>query len=155
MFPRANYQRWSPRRRPWPRGHILKSLALASKPQVLENCPVLGSRTALFFEPLKFCWKTAETLRKICEDLFFVFLKLRSPEKKFFEDLFRLKKFFEDLFFSFLENTWACVLGWPWPRNFFVSLASSLLSSTPSLLIICQGSRDFSKTTIALVFTER
>ena len=32
-------QRWSPR------GHILKSLALASKPQVLENCPVLGSRT--------------------------------------------------------------------------------------------------------------
>ena len=50
-----NYdQRWSPRRRPWPRGrprkHILKSLALASKPQVLENCPVLGSRTAVFFE---------------------------------------------------------------------------------------------------------
>ena len=28
-------QRWSPRGRPWPRGHILKSLALASKPQVL------------------------------------------------------------------------------------------------------------------------
>ena len=62
------YQRWSPRGRPWPRGrprgHILKSLALASKvkslalasrPQVLENCPVLGSRTALFFELLKFC----------------------------------------------------------------------------------------------------
>ena len=47
------YQRWSPRGRPWPRGrprgHILKSLALASKPQVLENWPVLGSRTPLFF----------------------------------------------------------------------------------------------------------
>ena len=52
------YQRWSPR------GHILKSLALASKVkslalasrlQVLENWPVLGSRTALFFELLKFC----------------------------------------------------------------------------------------------------
>ena len=51
-------QRWSPR------GYILKSLALASKvkslalasrPQVLENWPVLGSRTALFFELLKFC----------------------------------------------------------------------------------------------------
>ena len=42
-------QRWSPR------GHILKSLALASRPQVLENWPVLGSRTALFFELLKFC----------------------------------------------------------------------------------------------------
>ena len=47
-----------------PRGHILKSVALASKvkslafslkPQVLENWPVLGSRTALFFELLKFC----------------------------------------------------------------------------------------------------
>ena len=51
-------QRWSPR------GQILKSLALASKvkflalasrPQVLENWPVLGSRTALFFGTLKFC----------------------------------------------------------------------------------------------------
>ena len=58
------YQRWSPRGRPWPRGrprgHILKSLAskvksLASRPQVRENWPVLGSRTALFFELLKFC----------------------------------------------------------------------------------------------------
>ena len=60
-------QRWSPRGRPWPRerprGQILKSLALASKvkslalasrPQVLENWPVLGSRTALVFELLKF-----------------------------------------------------------------------------------------------------
>ena len=51
-------QRWSPRERPWPRGcprgHILKSLALASRPQVLENWPVLGSRTALFFGMLKF-----------------------------------------------------------------------------------------------------
>ena len=56
--------------RPWPRGHILKSLSLASKPQVLENCPVLGSRTAQFFEQLKFRWKTTETSRKICEHLF-------------------------------------------------------------------------------------
>ena len=56
------FQRWSPR------GHILKSLALAlaskvkslalalaSRPQVLENWPVLGSRTARFFGMLKFC----------------------------------------------------------------------------------------------------
>ena len=50
-----NKQRWSPRGRPWPRGQILKSLALASRPQVLENWPVLGSRTALFFWKLKFC----------------------------------------------------------------------------------------------------
>ena len=69
MQPKINqsyFQRWSPRGRPWPRGrlrgHILKSLALASKvkslaskPQVLENWPVLGSRTAVFFELLKFC----------------------------------------------------------------------------------------------------
>ena len=63
-------QRWSPRGRPWPRGRprgqILKSLALASKvkslalalasrPQVLETWPVLGSRTALFFGKLNFC----------------------------------------------------------------------------------------------------
>ena len=80
-------QRWSPRGRPWPRGrprgHILKSLALAlaskvkslalalaSKPQVLENCPVLGSRTILFFKQLKFRWKALETSRKICEHFF-------------------------------------------------------------------------------------
>ena len=48
----------------------VKSLALASKPQVLEHCPVLGSRTALFFEQLKFCSKTPETSRKICEHFF-------------------------------------------------------------------------------------
>ena len=52
-------QRWSPRGLPWPRGrpqgHIFKSLALASRPQVLEHWPVLGSRTAVFFKLLKFC----------------------------------------------------------------------------------------------------
>ena len=52
QFTFLDNQRWSPRGRSWPRGrppgHILKSLALASRPQVLKNCPVLGSRTALF-----------------------------------------------------------------------------------------------------------
>ena len=61
-------QRWSPRGRPWPRGRprgqILKSLALASRPQVLENWPVLGSRTALFFELLKFCGALEKFFRK-------------------------------------------------------------------------------------------
>ena len=62
------HRRWSPRGRPWPRarprGHILKSLALASKPQVLGlglealgprklACPRLEDST--IFEPLKFC----------------------------------------------------------------------------------------------------
>ena len=72
LFDCCKNQRWSPRGRPWPRehprGHIFKSLA--SKPQVLKNRPVLGSRTALFFEPLKFCWKTPEMSWRICEDLF-------------------------------------------------------------------------------------
>ena len=56
---------------PWPRS--LKSLA--SKSQVLVNCLFLGSRTALFFELLKFCWKTPETSRKYCKYLF-CFLQL-------------------------------------------------------------------------------
>ena len=120
-----NHQRWSPR------GHILKSLALASKPQVLENCPVLGSRTALFFEPLKFCWKMQETSRKICNNLF-GFPPLEITWKIFLKTFFFFeiswKKFFEDFF---LENTCICVLGLeracprkgcplPWPRIFFV-----------------------------------
>ena len=57
----SKLQRWSPR------GHILKSFALASKPQVLGlglealgprklPCPRLEDST--IFEPLKFCWKT-------------------------------------------------------------------------------------------------
>ena len=62
------YQRWSPRGRPWPRGHILKSLALASRPQVLENWPVLSSRTALFFDLLKICG----ALEKLFGKRFFV-----------------------------------------------------------------------------------
>ena len=80
-------QRWNPRERPWPRGHILKSLAskvkslaFAPKPQVLENWPVLGSRTALFFELLKFCGAP----ESFCEYLFF----LRSPEKFFWKTFF-------------------------------------------------------------------
>ena len=48
----------------------LKVKSLASKPQVLENSPVLGSRTALFFKPLKFCLKTPEISWKIYEDLY-------------------------------------------------------------------------------------
>ena len=84
--PKILSQRWSPRGRPWhqgrPRGHILKSFNLASKSQVLKNCPVLGSRTALFFVPLKCCWKTPETLRKICRP-FFVFRNCKSAEKNF------------------------------------------------------------------------
>ena len=111
------HQRWSPRGRPWPRGrprgHILKSLALASKvkslalalasrPQVLENWPVLGSRTARFFGKLKFCGALekcfgkrllVKTAWKIFVKTFFFFFFF------FFGD--RLKNFCEDLFFFF------------------------------------------------------
>ena len=100
-------------------------LGLEASPQVLENCPVLGSRTALFFEPLKFCWKTPETLRKICEDLFFVLLNCISREK-FVEDLF----FWRTLAPVSLASS-TPVLGlervfprkgcsWAWPRIFCV-----------------------------------
>ena len=129
----------------------MKSLALASKPQVLENCPVIGSRTALFFEALKFCWKAPETSQKICKDLF-LFSSSGNCLKKIFEDLFCLKKIFEDLFLRSLEKIFSrpffwrtlapvsMVLGldlervctWPWPRNFFcvLGLAPCVLDST-------------------------
>ena len=71
-------QRWSSR------GHILKSLV--SKPQVLENCPVLDSKTALFFESLK--------LRRL-------------PEKSFCRPCFfgdRLKIFLKTFFWITLAS---------------------------------------------------
>ena len=104
-------QRWSLRGRPWPRGHILKSLAsevksmaLASKSQVLKNCPVLGLRTELYFEPLKFCRKTSETSRKICEDLF-CFPRLEIAWKNF------LRLFFENARPCVLDLGFFCVIG--------------------------------------------
>ena len=67
-------QRWSPR------GHILKSLA--SKLQILENCSVLGSRTAVFLEFLKFC-RSFFVKKNLFFWRFFDFIFLRTPEKKF------------------------------------------------------------------------
>ena len=101
----------------------VKSLALASRPQVLENWPVLGSRTALFFGKLKFCGAVEKffgkrffveiALKNFCEDLFF-----------FFGD--RLKNFCEDLFFfCFWRALALCVLG-PWPRECLSSERLSL-----------------------------
>ena len=110
----------------------------ASSPRKLP-CPRLKDSST--FKPLTFCWKTTETLRKICEDLFW-FSSIEDCLKKNFEDLF------------FWENTCACVLcTWPWSRaflslasggsvlegavltsDFFVSLASSFVSSTLPLI---------------------
>ena len=98
------------------------SLSLASKPQVLENCPVLGFRTAVIFELSRFC---------------------RSPEKNF-EDFFfgehlRLCPWSLVLAPSIpvlgLERVcpqkgcpwpWIFLCPWPWPRA---------VSSTPPLVI--------------------
>ena len=98
-------QRWSPR------GHILKSSA--SNPQVLEKCLVLGSRTALFFEWLKFC---------------------RSAEK-----CFSRRFFFEiagEIFLKtfIFENTCVRVLRpWPWPRAFLSLALASDFFCVPGL----------------------
>ena len=114
-------QRWCPRGRPWPRGrprgHILKSLAskvksLASRLQVLENWPVLGSKTALlnvFF---------GDRLKIFCEDLFF-------------REHLRLCPWSLASSIPVLGLESVCPRkGCPWPRIFFVSLAlaSSLVS---------------------------
>ena len=120
---------------PWPRIFFV-SLALASS--LVSSTPPLVSTTVGICSFLKLCRKTAETLRKISENLFcFLFLEIAW-------------KNFEDLFCFFLENTCDCVLGLehssPWRReglsseglslasDIFVSLASSLVSSTPPLL---------------------
>ena len=132
----TSHQRWSSRKRPWPRGrfrgHILNSLA--SKPQVLQNCSVLSSRTALFFKPLKSCWKTPETSRKICEDLF-LFCSSEDHLKKNFRRPFFLWRTLASVS-SVQGLALERVCPWPWPRNFFVFLAldSNLISSTPPLL---------------------
>ena len=68
------------------------ALALASRPQVLENWPVLGSRTALFFELLKFCEALekffgrrviVEIARKIFVKTFFFFFFFGDRLKNF------------------------------------------------------------------------
>ena len=90
-------------------------------------CPWLED--SAIFEPLKFRWKTPETLRKICKDLSLVsssrdclkknFWRPFTPEKNFWRLFFlRLpEKNFEDLFFG--EHLRLCP--WPWEG---LSLAS-------------------------------
>ena len=161
------YQRWSPRERSWPWGHILKSLALASKvkslalaskPQVLENCSVLGSRTAQFFEWLEFCrspkkffvdfflWRAPE---KIFEDLFFeIAWKKILKTFFFFGEHFRLCPWSLALASSIpllgLESVcpWKGCLGpriflWPWPRVLCPRLHLCWLCLCTSSMFFC------------------
>ena len=56
----------------------------ASSPRKLP-CPRLKDST--IFEQLTFCWKTPETMQKICKDLF-LFSSIEDCLKKKFEDFF-------------------------------------------------------------------
>ena len=107
-------QRWSPRERSWPRGHILKSLALASKVKSLA--------LALASSPRKLACPRLED-----STIFWNVKILWSAWKIFWKTFFSgdcLKNFCEDLFFFFWRALALCVLGpWPWPRA-FLSLAS-------------------------------
>ena len=166
FFRQACYdQRWSPR------GHILKSfaskvksLALAARPQVLENWPVLGSRTALFFELLKFCG----TLEKFFGKRFFVEIAWKIFVKTFFFFWDRQKNFCENLFFFWRALALVClVLGLglehscPWPREclsserLFLALASDffcVLGLQPCVLDSTSGYDTCSKLKQLFVF---
>ena len=133
-------QRWSPRR------HIIKSLTLASKPSSSRKCPVLGrgkyyfligkngQRSTRFFF---FVLGNAKTSRKIyniilCEDLFFFGEHVRGVFLVFGLGLEHSCPWpLEGLSLEFQK-----VSSWPWPWILFVSLAlaSSFVSSTPSLV---------------------
>ena len=134
-------QRWSPRGRPWPRGHILKSLALAlaskvkslalalaSRPQVLENWPVLGSRTALFFELLKFC----EALENFFGKRFFFWRSL----KKF---LWRPFFFWRALALVSLVLGLGLEHSCPWPRQCLSSKRLSLALASDFFCVLGLG----------------
>ena len=128
-------------------------LGLGLEASVLENCPVLGSRTALFFEPLKFCWKTPETSRKILRRAF-LFSSFGDRLKKNFEDFF-LKNTLRRCPWSMALASSIPVLGlervcprksYPWPRIFCVlgrGLKPCVLDSTSG--IQCRRQRNQSE----------
>ena len=103
------------------------SLGLASKPQVFENCYVLSSRTALFFEWLKCCKKFF--LIPYCGDR----LKTFFAHLNFFVFGDRRKRFFLRPFFRTLALV-SLVLGLglkhfcPWHQEGLCSEGLSLTS---------------------------
>ena len=99
--------------------------SLASRPQVLENWPALGSRTALFFELLKFCG----ALEKFFGKRFFVEIAWKIFLKTSF--FWRALALVSLALASRVSVLGKAVLGLGF---FFVSLASSLVSSTSPLL---------------------
>ena len=132
----SNYQRWSPREGPWPRRHILKSLAFTSKTKFLENCPVLGREQQYFLKRQNFAGKRQKRCRKFAETFFcfFLFLLLEIAQKFFLKTIFILfwrsyENFFQSFFSSILAPMFL-VLGlehsFPWPRDSLFSKSLSL-----------------------------
>ena len=124
-----------------------------SSPRKLP-CPRLEDSTIFWI--VEIVWKAPETSQKICEDLFCFppvkiawknFWRPFSPKKFFWKPFFWdcLKKIFWKPFFWRTLAPVSLVLGlglericpWPWPRIFFVflTLASSLVSSTPPVML--------------------
>ena len=137
-FRKCCQQRWSPPRRP--RGHIWKSLtskvkSLASKPQDLENCPVLCSRTALFLESLKFC-RSPEKF--IWRPFFWRFLEKKFWRLSFFGEHLRLCPCSMASSIPVLGFERVCPRkGCPWPRIFCVlGLEPCVLDSTSGCQIL-------------------
>ena len=122
----------------------MKSLVLTSKSASPQKCPVLGSKTALFFDLLKvdqghdrFCLVFARELAKNFLKTFFFWRTLEIFEKF-------TKLWSKDLFF-FWRSLLRCVLGpWPWHRT-FLSLASRgsvlgrALLGLRSFYVLCLG----------------
>ena len=96
-------------------------LGLGLEASSSQKLPCLRLEDSTIFEPLKFRWKTPETLRKICKDLFFGFLKYRSPEKKFWRPFSPKEIFWRPFFLRSPEKNF-------WRPFFLRTLASVSLA---------------------------
>ena len=108
----------------------VKSLALASRPQVLENWPVLGSRTAVFFGKLKFCG----AVEKLFGKRFLVEIAGKIFVKTFFFFFFGEHLRFVSLVLGLgLEHS--C----PWPRECLSSERLSLALASDFFCVLGLG----------------
>ena len=97
-------------------------------------------KTALFLESLKFCWKTPETLPKICEDIFFCW---RSPEKTFRRPLF---SFWEHLRLVSLVLGLGLEHSCPWPEKRLSSRSRSFAFASDFFCVLGLGLEPWSST---------